>query len=129
MTTQISGDTGVSQVQPGAIDAADFQAALFAASLTGNGYQKLPSGLIIQWGVMPSGVAGGQNITYPIPFPNAVFVLTATVRAPASGTANAAFACWANRINLSTGNISVRFFTAGAFVAASESADWVAIGY
>jgi hypothetical protein len=45
-------------------------------SLAGSGYQKLPSGLIIQWGITPDvslGVDGGisQGITFPIAFPTA----------------------------------------------------------
>lgn len=40
-------------------------------SLVGNGYQKLPGGLIIQWGYVPN--IGGRQvaITFPIAFPNA----------------------------------------------------------
>lgn len=51
----------------------------FVASVTGNGYQKLPSGLIIQWGgagVIPG--PGGGNITFPVAFPNACFAVFAT---------------------------------------------------
>lgn len=47
----------------------------FVASFAANGYQKLPSGLIIQWGLVFSGTwAHGQNIaaTFPIAFPNTV---------------------------------------------------------
>ena len=43
----------------------------FEANLSSNGYQKLPSGLIIQWGYVTfDGSAGkdGQLITFPIPF-------------------------------------------------------------
>jgi len=60
------------------------------ASLAGNGYQKLASGLILQWGVVanvPSSTA--TSITFPIAFPNAVFSVHATVysNVPASATA------------------------------------------
>lgn len=51
----------------------------FGASLFGNGYQKLPSGLIIQWGgtgVIPG--PGGLNITFPVAFPNVCFAVFAT---------------------------------------------------
>lgn len=45
------------------------------AALAANGWQKLPSGLIIQWGSCsfnnPS--AGLANVTFPIAFPNSVF--------------------------------------------------------
>lgn len=41
--------------------------ASFGASLSTNGYQKLPNGLIIQWGL----IAGGASYaTFPIAFPN-----------------------------------------------------------
>jgi hypothetical protein len=48
----------------------------FGASLTANGYQKLPSGLIMQWGQATGGSAAGQTVTFPIPFLSAVFQIT-----------------------------------------------------
>jgi hypothetical protein len=50
----------------------------FAASKTAEGYQKLPSGLIIQWGQVGS-IAGNGNatMTYPMAFPNACFSVVA----------------------------------------------------
>ncbi|OJB23433.1 hypothetical protein BGV54_13525 [Burkholderia ubonensis] len=47
----------------------------FANSLTSNGYQKLPSGLIIQWGL---GATSGQTgtVTFPIAFPNTASVMS-----------------------------------------------------
>jgi hypothetical protein len=51
-------------------------------SPTSNGYQKLPGGLIIQWGVTDS-INGGANVqktvTFPIPFPNSCFNVTSTL--------------------------------------------------
>lgn len=54
-------------------------AAGFSASLTTNGYIKLPSwlgGLIVQWGVssIAPGTTGDDLITFPIAFPNTAFV-------------------------------------------------------
>ena len=42
------------------------------------GYQKIPGGLIIQWGSAGGNLAGGHsiNITYPIAFPHNVFAVT-----------------------------------------------------
>ena len=55
-----------------------------ARSLAANGYQKLPSGLIIQWGMVSSIAAGGtKTFTYPVAFPTGPFCAFAT---PASGT-------------------------------------------
>ena len=46
--------------------------AQFGASLAASGYQKLPSGLIIQWG-LTAAMATGANIVHalPVTFPNA----------------------------------------------------------
>ena len=46
---------------------------LFGHSKTPNGYQRLPSGLIIQWGIGGSSISVGANATYtlPIAFPTA----------------------------------------------------------
>lgn len=49
--------------------------SIFLNSKNPNGYQKLPSGLIIQWGTNGSNVSSGVGIvkTFPVTFPNAVF--------------------------------------------------------
>lgn len=46
---------------------------IFTQSLTGNGYQKLPSGLIIQWLTGQTLANGKIESTLPITFPNAFF--------------------------------------------------------
>ena len=47
--------------------------SLFGGSRTSSGYQKLPSGLIIQWGADAAGVGGGardgNTVNFPIAFP------------------------------------------------------------
>lgn len=49
----------------------------FGASLSTNGYQKLPSGLIIQWGTGTTVPANGTSTTtFPIAFPNSCFYVT-----------------------------------------------------
>ena len=48
------------------------------ASLTVNGYQVLPGGLIMQWGeYTDADIAHGEDfdVTFPIPFPNALLQL------------------------------------------------------
>lgn len=48
-------------------------------SLTTNGYEKFPNGLIIQWGTSPSiSVDSSATITFPIAFPNAALSAQAT---------------------------------------------------
>ncbi|BBH11693.1 gp53-like domain-containing protein [Chromobacterium haemolyticum] len=46
------------------------QNADFGSSLAGNGYQKLPNGLIVQWGSRNS-TASTDTLTLPLTFPNA----------------------------------------------------------
>lgn len=49
--------------------------SLFGNLLSGNGYQKLPSGLILQWGTTGAiGPGGSLTLTFPITFPNAFFM-------------------------------------------------------
>ena len=62
---------------------ADLKVALTAftgtnVNLAENGYQKLPSGLIIQWGAV-SGSTGTLIGTFPITFPNAVLGRSVTL--------------------------------------------------
>ena len=95
-------------------------ASSFAKSLAASGYQKLPSGLIIQWGSILCSTGGAVTFTYPIAFPNAYFQGFAT-----AGTLAANFATTQNQTASSFGvNL---WSTAGARVA-----DFVAclvIGY
>ncbi|MGQ7172787.1 gp53-like domain-containing protein [Escherichia sp. R-CC3] len=42
--------------------------AAFASSLSSTGFQKLPSGLIIQWGIVSG--ASNYTVTYPVTFPS-----------------------------------------------------------
>ena len=46
----------------------------FASSLANSGYQKLPSGLIVQWGTAQASVAG-TPVTFPISFPSQQFAV------------------------------------------------------
>lgn len=50
----------------------------FPSSLAASGYQKLPSGLIIQWGVNNASPAGSA-VTFPITFPASCYVVTTGV--------------------------------------------------
>lgn len=43
----------------------------FAASRAASGYQKLPGGLILQWGTFGGSTSGDTAIVFPIAFPNA----------------------------------------------------------
>lgn len=45
--------------------------AVFASSISANGYQKLPSGLIVQWGKVNAASNVTSSITFPVAFPSA----------------------------------------------------------
>jgi hypothetical protein len=57
--------------------ASSLSAQGFTASLSSNGYQKLPSGVIMQWGTFTSDASitlgSPQVITLPIKFPTSIF--------------------------------------------------------
>ena len=100
--------------QTGAISLSSL--AAFASSLSTNGYQKLPSGLIIQWGTTGS-IAGGStvSVTLPISFPNAHLASVATCASPP------AIATITGR---TTTTVDIRSSNGS-----TTSATWVAIGY
>ena len=89
-----------------------------------NGYQKLPGGLIIQWGgatFRETTGTTGEVITLPISFPNAFLRITGTdggYGVNAIGitiTNNSQFRCWGRAVS------------SGAF--SDTSFHWIAIGY
>lgn len=56
----------------------------FTALKSSAGYQKLPGGIIMQWGLL-TGSTGQLAATYPIVFPNAVFQVTAVLADKTAG--------------------------------------------
>lgn len=93
----------------------------FGALMTGTtGWQKLPSGLIVQWGIVSTLSSGDTTVSYPIAFPTAVKSVVGTAGSGTvfmafctNGTTTTSFLCNAN--------------SAGGRNAASCS--WMAIGY
>ncbi|QIB04769.1 phage tail protein [Pseudomonas fluorescens] len=95
----------------------------FGSNLSGNGYQKLPSGLIIQWGV--AGTTNGFGTwTYPIAFPNSVFRVFASNDATASGTSM--YACGAHP---TSGSPNVSATLASQLATGGDAIFLFAIGY
>jgi hypothetical protein len=86
-------------------------------SLTTNGYQILPGGLIIQWGVNSASGNTTTNVTLPITFPNAGFVATTAFQSNAdyNDSCGAFFA--------STSVLTLRNGTS------TYNVNWIAIGY
>ena len=90
-------------------------------SLSAEGFQKIPGGLIIQWGIVPVLAAGGsEDLNYPITFPNAV------VAAVASGGATSAGVPAVNRNIIS--NSQLRVWNSSATLA-TQAGTYFAIGF
>lgn len=98
----------------------------FAASLSVSGWQKLPGGLIIQWGQVLSNSGGFAPWTYPIAFSTACFHVYATPFVGASannftlteignpGLTAVTTACYVNGVQSSTaGQVGVRYLAIG----------------
>lgn len=93
-------------------------------SLAANGYQKLPGGLIIQWGTTATGAGGTVAVTFPIAFPNASLSVVgmhvgagnATVIATASSLSSVTLALGAS------GSLGGAPFGTGTI-------KWIAVGY
>ena len=97
--------------------------SLFTENSIGqSGYQKLPSGLIIQWGYVPDPGASATTVTFPIAFPNNIFTFVGTRKYPADQnvTANPLLV---NSYSLTSANVDSSWGT-------STKADvlWIAIG-
>ena len=91
----------------------------FGSSLAANGYQKLPSGLIIQWGQTATIPQGANVITLPIAFisANLAVVITATA---VGGTAQS---------HDSVTSRGLTSFTLANAASISNPFNWIAIGY
>jgi hypothetical protein len=99
----------------------------FTASLSSNGYQKLPSGLIMQWGAFldyasPNTASANTfyKITFPISYPNKCFNFSVT-NYDAANPANAA-AVLTDTPTVSSANIAWN-------TTQSHAVFWQAIGY
>jgi hypothetical protein len=87
--SSFNGRTGAVVPQSGDYTAAEVGAAAlsqFTAFLSQNGYQFLPGGLLLQWGVA-NAVNGSSptTVTFPYQFPNACFIVTGTAIIPGTG--------------------------------------------
>ena len=118
-TAQVSAGTdNTTAVSPAKLSEA------FANLKATNGYQKLPNGMIIQWGGANfSGTTGetGEVITLPVAFPNAFLRITGTDGGHGANAigitiiSKSQFRCWG------------RIVSSGAF--SDTGFHWVAIGY
>lgn len=90
----------------------------FGASLAGNGYQQLPGGLILQWGMAVT--SNATVVTFPIAFPHQVLRVLASA---SMGNIT---------VGIGGGNQTscpISTYNAANGVATSSNTNWVAIGY
>jgi hypothetical protein len=89
-------------------------------SISANGYQKLPGGLIIQWGRDNDAGNTEGSVTFPLQFPNAVFCITT------GAISNGTGAQWVYQERIRTD-----FTTSGFNYQCSTDSGmfWMAIGY
>jgi len=93
----------------------------FTQSLSTNGWQRLPSGLIIQWGELLVSSGAEQSVTFPIAFPNSAFGFFATSVQNAGQTSALIF------IQARLQSVSQGFLLASSGTA--NTTRWFAIGY
>lgn len=94
----------------------------FGASILSNGYQKLPSGLILQWGTFVTDGAGASTVTLPIAFPNNNTAATGNVAAV--GIQNTVIA-----INRTLSTLSIHACSGASGTGQAIAGTWIAIGY
>lgn len=87
-----------------------------------NGYQKLPGGLIIQWGLGTTPNGDGVVVNFPIPFPTAPLVMLASY-------ANAASSPTCITVAQPTQFAGVVFAATPAGVLVASAFYWIAVGY
>ena len=99
----------------------------YNACLAINGYQKLPSGLIMQWGQSPNPATQLQTtVTFPIPFPTACLNVSATVSNP-TGNVGAPGDYWTQIVSYT--NINVVFVLQSSQATGAGNTHWFAVGH
>ena len=102
---------------------ADFTGA--NASLANTGYQKLPSGLIIQWGQGALVNDSTETIIFPIAFPNGVFSYSATLGSVIDGIHSYSIGFGASALPKTAATITITTTTGYSII----GFNWIAIGY
>lgn len=101
-------------------------AADFGQSLAANGWQRLPSGLILQWGSATTS-AGNLTVAFPTAFPNACYGVFANVNL-AQPSATVMYSAWADTWTLSNFILRSRYAAGGTVAADNMPANYWAVG-
>jgi hypothetical protein len=94
-------------------------------SFPNGGYQKFPSGAILQWGSQNAPTGNGDLLTFPLTFPNAVFQVFANDSG--SGASSTCNSLTAQPYSTSQTRIYSRALSTGAIAASNVT--FLAIGY
>lgn len=120
---------GAQQVPPATASQHAVQLGQFPASLTGNGYIKIPTviagvqrNLILQWGSATTSSGGSVSITYPIAFPSAAFAVFVT-----NGNGSNNYTVGAGSIS-STTSFTAYMSNAATGAGLAGTVDWMVIG-
>ena len=111
-------------------DGTNYQFGGVGASFATPGYQKLPSGLILQWGLttMSTNTLGQGTINFPVTFPNAT--LNLRVSQGDSAAMNIILSTSSTAFNTSAFTVQAAISqTGGPFTSSSAKVSWEAIGY
>lgn len=101
----------------------------FENSLSSNGYQKLPSGLILQWGTTSTYTTqAAPSATFPTPFTTSCFNVQATWKLVNAGTSTASDT-WVQTIKYNTNQVHFQIQNANVDPFSAGSITWFAIGY
>lgn len=92
----------------------------FKKNLSANGYQKIPGGLIVQWGTAIGSTGGTVTVNFPIAFTSACYAVAATPE----GATVSAINCLTSAINVNNFGLTTSF--GGSFSALT--AHYIAIG-
>jgi hypothetical protein len=99
----------------------------FTNSIVSSGYQKLPSGLIIQWGQVTNDGTGLLSVTFPIAFPNACF--SVTYSDTVGIVPSAAHTTYINNITTTGMQVDINNSDGAANTDTGIVVSWIAIGY
>lgn len=97
----------------------------FSTLMSSNGYQQLPSGLIIQWGSTTTTTGADLAVLFPMTFPTRLVSVNGTAYIGGGATRD-------TNVMLRTDGLGRAGFSAGAYLSGARVAEafyWVAIGW
>lgn len=100
----------------------------FGSSLAASGFQKLPSGLIIQWGNTAT-TGGSATVTLPTTYPNAHLIAIASENNASGWTASNLTVYGVYSRTVSQFTIKNLAWTGSAFTLSAGNASWISVGY